>query len=51
VRRFRIAGGGGSAEAAHSVEMLLGELEVAARGMDVRAAARLIELGQRPVEW
>jgi hypothetical protein len=28
--------------------MLLGELQVAARGMDVDAAPRLIELGQGP---
>ena len=36
------------AEAAHPVEMLLGEPEVAARGMDVRAAPGLVDLGYRP---
>lgn len=38
--------GGGAAQSAHPVEMLLGELQVAAGGVDVGAAARPIELGQ-----
>ena len=33
-------------EAAHPLEMLLGELEMAAGGMDVGAAAGQVELGE-----
>lgn len=42
MRRAWVARRCGSAEAAHPVEMPLGELEVAAGGVDVGALARLI---------
>jgi len=46
-RRCRIARRRTPAEDAHPVKMLLGELQVAAGGVDIGAMARLIEFGER----